>query len=139
MTRLLNTSTNNIKINDPIIIELLAKCSNFQNVFSKTEADKLPKNNKHNMLIDFENKKMFFIGLVYNMSRLGLQAIHKYIDKMLAKSFIIPFKLPIRAFTKKENSELYFCIDYCSVITITKKNKYLILLVYSLLNILGKT
>lgn len=138
---LLDTLANNIEKKDSIIIKLPAKYLNFQDVFSKTEANKLLKHNKHDMSINFEDEKIPFISPVYNISRLELQAMYEYINKILAKDFIILFKSPVRAFimfTKKKNGGLRFCIDYYSINAITKKNKHLIPLVYSLLNMLSK-
>lgn len=56
---------------------------------------------------------------------------------MLAKDFIISFKLFLRAFiffTNKKDRDLRLCVNYCSLKAITKKNKYLLLLVRILLN-----
>lgn len=139
--KLLNMSVDNIKKKKLIITELLTKYLDFQNIFSKIEANKLPKYNEHDMPINFENEKILFIYPVYDMSKLKRQAMHKYIDKMLTKNFVILFKSLVKVsiiFTKKKNGGLCFCIDYCNINIIIKKNKHSIPLIDSLFNMLSK-
>lgn len=70
MAELLDILVNNMGKENPIIIELLAKYLNFQDFFNKAEANKLPEYNKYDISINFENEKIFFINLVYDISRL---------------------------------------------------------------------
>ena len=60
---------------------------------------------------------------------------------MLEKRFIVSSKLPVGPpvlFTKKKNGRLRLCVDYRSLNIITKKNKHLLLLVQTFLDLLGR-
>lgn len=70
---------------------------NFQNIFSKTKIDKLLKHNKYDILINFENGKISFIGPVYDMFRLKLEAMHEYINKNAHKKFYNTFQIIYRS------------------------------------------
>ena len=77
----------------------------------------------------------------YNHSQLELEVLCKYINKILGKRFIISSKLPAGAlvlFTKKKNGRLRLYVDYRSLNTITKKNKHLLPLVQTFLDLFGR-
>lgn len=64
--------------------------------------------------------------------------LHKYINDMLAKEFIVPSKSPSKTlifFTKKKNRELCLCINFCDLNVITTKNKHLFLLIHTLIDL----
>ena len=77
----------------------------------------------------------------YDHSQFKLDVLCKYINKMLEKRFIMLSKSPAEApvlFTKKKNGEIRLCVDYRSLNAITKKNKHLLPLVQTLLDLLGR-
>lgn len=67
--------------------------------------------------------------------------LREYINNILEKKFIIPSKSLSEAsvlFTKKSDGGLYFCIDFCSLNAIMKKNKDLLPLISPLLDLLTR-
>ena len=66
------------------------------------------------------------------MSEIELRTLKKYIDVNLAKGFIWELFLKVRAlvlFIPKKNGKLGLYIDYRKLNTITKKDRYILLLV----------
>lgn len=123
-------------------VVLPKKYSNFANVFSKINADIFPKHSMYNLAIETKKEKNFYFGFMYNHSRIELQTLQDYINKILAKDFTTLFKSFFRAsmlFTKKKNGDLRLCINYQGLNAITLKNKYLLPLIQILLNILIKS
>ena len=61
-----------------------------------------------------------------------LKACKKYIDSNLSKGFIM-FSLALYTslvlFVRKPSRELQFCVDYQKLNMLTKKDKYLLLLI----------
>ena len=95
------------KAADPVILP--AKYANFADVFDKAQADVLPEHTQHDLAIETEDNKVPPFGPTYDHSRLELKVLREYIDKMLAKRFIISLKSPSRApvlFTKKSEGGL---------------------------------
>lgn len=63
--------------------------------------------------------------------------LRKYINDMLAKRFIVLSKSLSGAtffFTKKKDKGLHLCADFCGLNAITRKNKYLFLLICILID-----
>ena len=124
----------------PSQVVLPKKYSNFSNVFNKTRADILPQHSQHDLAIKLQADKQPFFGLIYNLSRPELDVLCEYINEMLAKRFITPFKSLLRALmlcTNKKDKGLRFCVNYYSLNAITKKNKYSLPLVKMLLDCLA--
>ena len=120
---------------------LLEKYSNFSDVFDKVHVDKLPRHSKYDLAIKTEEGKQLLFSLTYDHSQLELNMLCKYIDEMLGKRFIMPSKSPAETpvlFTKKKNSELRLCVNYRSLNAITKKNKHLLPLVQTVLDLVGR-
>ena len=66
------------------------------------------------------------------MSEIELRTLKEYIDVNLAKGFIRELSLKARAlvlFIPKKNGKLRLYIDYRKLNTITKKDRYILLLV----------
>ena len=142
MTVVDNKKQITIKISMPLekpAVVFQEKYSNFADVFSKINADILPKYSMHDLAIETEKRKISLFGPVYNYLGVKFQTLRDYVNEMLAKSFIISFKFPFEAsvlFTKKKYSDLCLCVDYQGLNAITMKNNYLLLLIQILLNML---
>jgi hypothetical protein len=66
------------------------------------------------------------------MSTAELQAVKQYLLDNLSKRFITPSQAPYASpvlFVRKPNSSLRFCIDYRKLNTITRKDRYPLLLI----------
>ena len=66
------------------------------------------------------------------MSEIELRTLKEYIDVNLVKGFIRELSLKVRAlvlFILKKNGKLRLYIDYRKLNTITKKDRYILLLV----------
>ena len=126
------------KLNSTILPK---KYLDFSDVFDKVRADKLLHHSKHNLAIETEKDKQLLYGPIYDHSQLELDVLCKYVNEMLEKKFIIPSKLlagVLVLFTKKKDSGLRLCVNYRSLNAIKKKNKYLLLLVQTFLNLFGR-
>ena len=96
----------------------------FLDVFDKAQADVLPQHSQHNLAIELEADKQPLFGPIYDFSRLELDVLCEYVNEMLAKKFITPFKSFLEAsvlFTNKKDGGLHLCIDYRSFNMMTKK------------------
>ena len=92
--------------------------------FDKAWADRLPQHKQHNLDIELEADKQPLFGPIYDFSRLKLDVLCEYINKILAKRFITPSKSLLRAlmlFTNKKDRDLRLWVDYRSLNMITKK------------------
>ena len=61
------------------------------------------------------------------MSKVELKTLKDYLDDMLDKGFIWPSKSPAGApvlFVKKKDGSLCLCVDYRGLNKITRKNRY---------------
>ena len=93
---------------------LSKKYLDFLDIFDKVWADVLLQHSQHNLAIELKIDKQLFFGLIYNFSRPELDVLYEYINKMLAKKFITPFKSFLRAsmlFTNKKDGDLCFYIN----------------------------
>ena len=112
--------------------------SDFHDVFSKDNAQKLPKYGPQDHAIDTEGKQPLF-GPIYNLSSTELQILREYLDEYLAKGFIVPSTSSAGApilFVKKKDGCLRLCVDYRGLNAITIKNRYPLPLIMNLLNVL---
>ena len=120
------------------LLVLPAQYADYADVFDKQRADVLPEHSQHNLAIETEDNKIPPFGPTYDHSRLELDVLREYISDMLAKGFICPLKSPSRApvlFTKKSDGGLRMCVDFRGLNAITKKNKHLLPLVRTLLDL----
>ena len=76
------------------------------------------------------------------MSTIELEAVKKYLIDNLDKGFITlsyaPFAAPV-LFVKKKDSSLRFCIDFCKLNLITRKDRYLLPLIDETLACIRRT
>ena len=120
-------------------VTLPMKYKDFANVFSKQNADMLPKYSMHDLAIETEKEKQPLFGPVYNHLAVELQTLREYINNMLAKGFIKPLKSPSGAsvlFIKKKDGELRLCVDYRGLNAITLKNRHLLPLIQTFLDLI---
>ncbi len=109
---------------------------NYADVFSKSEAEHLSAHEKHNHVID-NNEKNPSHSPLYNLSDKKLQVLWSYLNDILAKSWIQHSVSSAEAsvlFTSKKDSSLQLCVNYCELNNITVKNHHSLLLISETLN-----
>lgn len=102
------------KKNEDLVV-FPAKYADFQDVFDKHHADILLEHSHHNFAIDIENNKIPLFSSTYDYNRLKFNVLPEYINKIIAKRFIVLFKSLLKAlilFTKKKNRGLRLCVDF---------------------------
>jgi hypothetical protein len=110
-------------------------------LFSRAEADKLPRRREYDHRIELEPGKKPGYGPLYSMSRAELLVLKKYLEENLAKGFIRASKSPVASpviFVKKPSGGLRFCVDYRGLNAATVKNRYPIPLIQETLQRLSK-
>ena len=126
---------------DPDLSKIPSEYHDFAEVFSKTEAHKLPEHRPYDLKIPLQEGTTPPFGPVYNLSPLELKVLHKYIDDNLRKGFIRHSQSPAGApilFVKKADGSLRLCVDYRGINKITIKNRYPLPLIPELLDKVGK-
>ena len=109
----------------------------FINVFSKTEADALPPHRSYDHSIELEPGTTPPHGPIYRLSELELETLRAYLDEHLDKGFIRSSNSPAGApilFVRKKDGSLRLCVDYRGLNCITKKNRYPLPLIDTLLD-----
>jgi hypothetical protein len=99
----------------------------YMDVFSETLARELPPHRDYDHQIELEENTTPPHGKLYNMSEVELKTLKDYLDDMLDKGFIRPSKSPAGApvlFVKKKDGSLRLCVDYRGLNKITRKNRY---------------
>jgi hypothetical protein len=87
----------------------------FIELFSEKAAEKLPPHRPYDHSIPLLEGKSPPYGPLYGMSREELEALKKYLEENLTKSFIRHSSSPAGApvlFVKKADSSLQLCVDY---------------------------
>ncbi len=112
--------------------------SDLQAVFSKKNAELLPKERPYDCPIDLIDKNSIPpYRALYQLTEPEMKVLENYIKENLQKGFIRPSKSPSGApifFVKKKNGELRPCIDYRGLNEMTIKNRYPLPLINSLLD-----
>ena len=108
--------------------KLPSKYHNFLDVFSKSDADILPKHRPgYDHSIELMEGNAPTWGPLYSMSADKLKVLKAYIEEMVDKGFIrasfSPAASPV-LFAKKPGGGLRFCVDYRALNAITVKNRY---------------
>ena len=99
----------------------------FLDVFSQTQADKLPPHRKADHKIELMPGKEPPYGPLYSMSQDELKVLKKFLDENLEKGFIRPSNSPAASpvlFARKPSGGLRLCVDYRALNAITVKNRY---------------
>lgn len=118
-------------------LELPEEYKDYINVFSKQKAKLLPDHQPFDLTICLENGKTSSLGLIYSLSFLKLQTLHKFLDKNLKAGTIYTSNSPCGApvlFVKQKDSSLHLCVDYHGLNKLTQKDKYSIPLLANLLD-----
>lgn len=82
--------------------------------------------------IELIDEKLSLRSRLYSISNFKFQKLKKYLIEHLNKRFILSFKAVFASlilFIKKLNNDLHFCIDYCKLNTLIKRDQYLISLI----------
>ena len=108
--------------------KLPSEYHNFLDVFSRSDADVLPKHRpRYDYVIKLIKGKTPIWGPLYSMSADELKVLKAYIEKMVDKGFIQASTLSAASpvlFAKKPGGGLCFCVDYRALNAITVKNHY---------------
>jgi len=110
--------------------------ADYVDVFSESEAECLSAHEKHNYVID-NNEKDPSHSPLYNLSDKKLQVLQSYLNDVLVKSWIQHFISSAEAsvlFTLKKDSSLQLCVNYCELNNITVKNCHSLSLISETLN-----
>lgn len=98
----------------------------FSDLFTKSNADILPKHTEWDHEIPLEPGSKPPFGPVFGMSPTELDTLKEYIDDMLKRGFIRKSESPAGSpviFVKKKDGTLRLCVDYRGLNTITIKNR----------------
>ena len=109
----------------------------FLNVFSRKEADTLPKHGPYDHTIHLKEGTQAPASALYGMSRDEALKLRQYLDENLSKGFIRASRSDAAApvlFVKKPGGGLRFCVDYRGLNAITVKNRYPLPLISETLN-----
>jgi predicted aspartyl protease len=118
-----------------------AEYHEFIDLFSEKAAEKLPPHRPYDHSIPLVEGKTPPYGPLYGMSRVELEALKKYLEENLNKSFIRHSSSPAGApvlFVKKSDGSLRLCVDYRGLNEITVKNRYPLPLIQETLTRLSK-
>ena len=122
---------------------ILAKYSDFSNVFSSDSVAELPEHNRINdhPINPLDDKQPLY-GPIYSLGSVELEMLKTYIKANLASGFIRSSKSPTSAlilFVQKKDGSLCLCIDYEGLNNLTIKNCYLLPLIGKSLDCLRRT
>ena len=106
----------------------------FLNVFSRKASDELPKHKSFDYCIELKEdpEKELRNPPLYSISTEELRIVKKYLEDNLNKGFIEVSSSPIASpvlFVRKPEEGLRFCVDYRKLNTMTRKNRYPLLLI----------
>jgi len=113
----------------------------FADVFSKAEANHLPKHSTYDHTISIEEGKSPPFGPIYKLSEVELKALREYLEENLGKGFITTSTSPAGApiiFAKKKDGSLRLCVDYRGLNKMTIKNRYPLPLISEMLDRVSK-
>jgi len=118
-----------------------AEYHEFIDLFSEKAAKKLPPHRPYDHSIPLIEGKTPPYGPLYGMSCVELEALKKYLEENLNKSFISHSSSPAGApvlFVKKSDGSLRLCVEYRGLNEITVKNRYPLPLIQETLTRLSK-
>jgi hypothetical protein len=103
-------------------------------VFSKAESNilLLYRPYDHKIQLEADGASSLCYSPLYKMLAEELETVKEYLIDNLAKGFIEPSQALFAVsvlFVKKPNGSLQFCIDFCTLNTLTRKDYYLLLLI----------
>jgi len=107
------------------------------NILSKYKAEVLTSHHLYNLKINLEECVQSPVGIIYFFSVSEQEALKRFIEENLNPGFIQPTSFPYSAlvfFIKNKDRLLHLYINFCNLISITKKNCYLLPLILDLLD-----
>ena len=137
----ITSADTNTNVNSNPVFMIPVKYQDYADVFSKTEAHKLPEHRLYDLSIPLQEGTTPPFRPVYNLSSLELDVLRKYIDDNLWKEFIRHSQSSAGApilFVKKPDGSLRLCVNYRGINKITIKNWYPLPLIPELLDKVGK-
>ena len=108
-------------------VKLPMEYRDYADVFSESEADKLPESSRVAHSIEIEEGKEVPFGPIYTLSAKELRVLREYLESSMAKGWIRKSKSPAGApilFSPKKDRTLRLCVDYRGLNKITIKNRY---------------
>jgi len=123
----------------PVPVEISPEYSDFADVFSKANANKLPPHRQHlDHSIPLKEGAKLQFGPIYNLSEVELEILKEYIETNLRKGLIressSPFGAPVLFVKKFHGRGLYLCVYYQSLNRLIVKNRYPLPLISELLD-----
>ena len=112
------------------------KYHEFTDIFSKTKAEVLAPHHPYDLKINLEGVQPL-VGPIYFLLASKQETLKEFIEENLNMGFIQPTSSQhgiLVLFVKKKDSSLYLCVDFYSLNCISKKNYYLLLLIFNLLD-----
>lgn len=112
--------------------------------FLKEDSDTLPPHRSYDHKIQLEGQASehdLGFSPLYHQSTAELEEVKKYLVENLDKGFIAPSQAPFASpvlFVKKADGRLRFCIDFCKLNNMTRKDRYPLPLIDETLSRLAK-
>ena len=106
-------------------LKVLVYLTDYKDVFLKKYSDVLPLHQSINHKIELTANNTLGFCYLNKQSIDKLTAMQDYLYNNLRKGFIVKSKAPFAflvLFTCKPDRSLCFCVDYCKLNTLTKKN-----------------
>ena len=134
----LDIQANSVKLVEaPDLSNIPSKYHEFTDVFSKTKAEVLASHWPYNLKINLEEGAQPPVSPIYSLSASEQEALKEFIKENLNMDFIWPTSFPhgiLVLFIKKKDGSLHLYVNFCSFNCISKKDRYLLLLISDLLD-----
>ena len=109
----------------------------YADVFSKSKAKTLALHCPYDLRINLEKDSHSLVGTIYSLSKFEQKALKEFIDENLTNRFIRSTSSShgvLVLFVKKKDSSLRLCVDFRRLNKIMKKDRYLLPLIFDLLD-----
>ena len=122
----------------PDLSNVSSEYHEFANVFSKNKAETLSPHHPYDLKINLEEGAQPLVGPIYSLLASEQEALKGFIKENLNTGFIQPtsslHSAPV-LFIKKKDGSLRLCVDFCGLNRISKKDRYLFMLISDLLDL----
>ena len=116
------------------LLNVPSKYYEFTDIFSRTKAEVLIPHYSYDLKINLKEGAQSLVSPIYSLSVSKQEALKEFIEENLNTDFIWPtsslHSTPV-LFIKKKDGSLRLCVDFCSLNCISKKNCYLLPLIWS--------